>query len=44
MLYSHMLKVLFTGKGPHFEFIYVTMPGLEPPLEKSGYGPGVHYT
>ena len=30
--YVYMLKVLFTNKGPHFEFICVTMPGLEPPL------------
>ena len=29
MLYSHMLKVLLTSKGPYFEFICVTMPGLE---------------
>ena len=35
-----MLKVLLTSKGLHFEFICVTMPGLEPPLEESGYGPG----
>ena len=34
-----MLKVLLASKGPHFEFICVTMPGLEPPLEKSGYRP-----
>ena len=34
-----MLKMLFTNKGPHFEFICVIMPGLEPPLEESGYGP-----
>ena len=35
-----MLKVLLTSKGLHFKFICVTMPGLEPPLEESGYGPG----
>ena len=29
-----MLKVLLTSKGPYFEFICVTMPGLEPPLEE----------
>ena len=34
-----MLKVLLASKGPYFEFICVTMPGLEPPLEESGYGP-----
>ena len=34
-----MLKVLLINKGPHFEFICVTMPGLEPPLEESGYEP-----
>ena len=33
-----MLKVLFTNKGPHFELICMTMSGLEPPLEESGYG------
>ena len=34
-----MLKVLLTSKGSHFEFICVTMPDLEPPLEESGYRP-----
>ena len=33
----HML--ILTSKWPHFEFIHVTMPGLEPPLAKSGYRP-----
>ena len=36
-----MLKMLLTNKGPYFEFICVTMPDLEPPLEESGYGPEV---
>ena len=31
--------MLLTNKSPHFEFICVTMPGLEPPLEESGYRP-----
>ena len=34
-----MLKVILISKGTHFEFICVTMPGLEPPLEESGYKP-----
>ena len=29
------------AKGPHVEFICVTMPSLENPLEKYGYGPGI---
>ena len=36
MNYVYMLKVLLTNKDPHFEFICVTMPGLEPPsIQKS---------
>ena len=34
-----MLKKLLTNKGPHFEFICATTPGLEPPLEEYGYRP-----
>ena len=33
--------LILTSKGPHFEFICVTMPGLELPPEEFDYGPEV---
>ena len=29
--------LILVNKAPYFEFICVTVPGLKPPLEESGY-------